>query len=116
MRPRKENSDDLVRVQIACNGYQHQQKEDLDSIASFGDDEPCAAPGATPESIEIDKENRSVPEERQVYQQKSLVCAEAGSLTHGSSIHDDTPYDSACMFTDDGPYPGFDVYVDAECR
>ena len=118
--PREEDSDDLVRAQIACNGYQQRQKEDLESIASFGDDKPCATPGtvpgATPENIEIAKENRRVSEERQVDQQKGLESAEARSLTNGSPIRDGTPYDSACMLTDNGPYPGFDVYVDAECQ
>jgi hypothetical protein len=89
----------------------------MESIRSFGDD--GRRDGAHTEvdgEMSEDKENRDVSEDPVFQLQTGDERMGGRSSANESELQDDTPYDSACLFPEEGSHPGFDIYVDTECR
>lgn len=98
---------------------QDQQTEEMESIASFGEYEPLTEPDRDANRATQDW---AVSEDQAPHWHTSDDRADGRSMTNASQVHDEMPqvyvetqYDSACLFTEDGSYPGFDVYTDADC-
>lgn len=89
----------------------------MESIRSFGDD-GCRDEGHTELDgmMTEDKENRAVSESPMFQLQTGDGRMGGRSSANESEPQDDEPYDSACLFPDEGSHPGFDIYVDIECR
>jgi hypothetical protein len=103
-------------IQPGALGHQPEvEVEDLESIDSFGDGRHgvFGSPRGNTGEEEVQGES-----EAQTYGQTEDVrrVEEASSTLSENKAYSDAGDDSACMFTEDGAYPGFNVWLDDECR
>lgn len=84
--------------------------EDLESIDSFGDGRHAffGSPRGNTGEEEVQGEAEA--------QTEDVRREEASSTLSENKAYSDAGDDSACMFTEDGAYPGFNVWLDDECR